>query len=481
MNKRLLSLVLSAVLTSAADAQNLIVNGDFEAGGSVTPAGWSSPDGMFHALQVGPYHPGFGSYILQMGSPNESTVSQTFATLPGATYTLAFEYSGLGDTGYFYLKWGGSYVNIPLTGTPNAYLTTAAANSPFYLSGAATSTKTLAGDLAPTMRLETIPGLVATGTTSTITFGGKGWYEYLDNVSVVLTALPPQTISFGAISNRVYGPDSFALSATASSGLLVTFAVVSGPATVLNNTLTLTGAGDVVVRASQAGNASYQPAANVDRTFTVTKADQTLSFSAIPGQAFSFSPVVLAATSSSNLPVAFSVVSGPATANGSALTLTGSGSITVRASQPGDGNFNAAPAVDRSFNVTANFNSWRNGKFSASELLDPAVSGDSAVYSHDGLTNLVKYALGLEPKTISTTGIPVLTSDLANWIYTYQQASGLPDLSVTAETSHDLVHWAATGLTLSPLSSANGLDTWQATLPLTAATTAYFRLRVSAN
>ena len=443
MNKRLLSLVLSAVLTSAADAQNLIVNGDFEAGGSVTPAGWSSPDGMFHALQVGPYHPGFGSYILQMGSPNESTVSQTFATLPGATYTLAFEYSGLGDTGYFYLKWGGSYVNIPLTGTPNAYLTTAAANSPFYLSGAATSTKTLAG--------------------------------------VVLTALPPQTISFGAISNRVYGPDSFALSATASSGLLVTFAVVSGPATVLNNTLTLTGAGDVVVRASQAGNASYQPAANVDRTFTVTKADQTLSFSAIPGQAFSFSPVVLAATSSSNLPVAFSVVSGPATANGSALTLTGSGSITVRASQPGDGNFNAAPAVDRSFNVTANFNSWRNGKFSASELLDPAVSGDSAVYSHDGLTNLVKYALGLEPKTISTTGIPVLTSDLANWIYTYQQASGLPDLSVTAETSHDLVHWAATGLTLSPLSSANGLDTWQATLPLTAATTAYFRLRVSAN
>jgi len=260
---------------------------------------------------------------------------------------------------------------------------------------------------------------------------------------------------------------------------MVAFAIVSGPATILNSTLTITGAGDVVVRASQPGNATYQAAADVDQTFTVAKADQTISFAAIPAQGFSFSPIALVASSSSNLPVSFDVVSGQATANNSALTLTGTGSITVRASQPGDRNFNAAATTDRSFSVTANFNSWRNSKFGASELLDPGISGDSAIYSHDGLTNLTKYALGLEPKIACTTGIPVISSDLTNWIYTYKLASGLPDVNVAVETSPDLVHWASTGLTVTPQSSANGLDTWVATQPLKAATNAFFHLLIT--
>jgi hypothetical protein len=58
-----------------------------------------------------------------------------------------------------------------------------------------------------------------------------------------------------------------ALDSTASSGLPVTYAVVSGPATIVDNRVVFTGTGTVVVKAVQAGNDSYTPA---DATVTLT-------------------------------------------------------------------------------------------------------------------------------------------------------------------------------------------------------------------
>jgi len=78
----------------------------------------------------------------------------------------------------------------------------------------------------------------------------------------------PQTITFAVLDNKVYGDAPFVLSAT-SSGLPPTFSIFSGPAAITGNTLTITGAGSVTVRASQAGNEDYDAATPVDRTFTV--------------------------------------------------------------------------------------------------------------------------------------------------------------------------------------------------------------------
>jgi len=58
------------------------------------------------------------------------------------------------------------------------------------------------------------------------------------------------------------------LVAQASSGLPVTFAVTSGPATVSGNTLTITGTGSITVTATQAGNSNFAAATSVSRTFT---------------------------------------------------------------------------------------------------------------------------------------------------------------------------------------------------------------------
>jgi hypothetical protein len=78
-----------------------------------------------------------------------------------------------------------------------------------------------------------------------------------------------QMITFAAISNLVVEVPQ-QLAATASSGLPVSFSVVSGPATVLGNVLTATNAGTVVVAAAQVGNTNYNAAPVVTETVTVS-------------------------------------------------------------------------------------------------------------------------------------------------------------------------------------------------------------------
>jgi hypothetical protein len=78
-----------------------------------------------------------------------------------------------------------------------------------------------------------------------------------------------QTISFAPLANKTFGEPSFGVSATASSGLSVGFSILSGPATLSGNNVTLTGTGTVTVRASQSGNSSYNSAPNIDQPFTV--------------------------------------------------------------------------------------------------------------------------------------------------------------------------------------------------------------------
>jgi hypothetical protein len=86
-----------------------------------------------------------------------------------------------------------------------------------------------------------------------------------------------QTITFGPLANKTYGDAAFGLTASATSGLPVAFSVVSGPATVLGSTVTITGVGTVVISASQAGGGIYNAATSVNQSFTVAKADATVS------------------------------------------------------------------------------------------------------------------------------------------------------------------------------------------------------------
>ncbi|MGB8261762.1 MAG: chitobiase/beta-hexosaminidase C-terminal domain-containing protein [Terracidiphilus sp.] len=119
-------------------------------------------------------------------------------------------------------------------------------------------------------------------------FGGSG-YDYqrnYANLNDMWAFQPPaslksQTINFPQPASPVtYGVKPVTLSATASSGLAVTFSVVSGPGKVSGtsgSTLTITGAGTIVVAANQAGNSTYYPAPQVTRSIIVAKAALTVA------------------------------------------------------------------------------------------------------------------------------------------------------------------------------------------------------------
>jgi len=80
-----------------------------------------------------------------------------------------------------------------------------------------------------------------------------------------------QTISFGTLPDKTFGDPDFTVSATASSGLTVSFGA-SGQCTVSGTTVHLTGPGSCTITASQTGDGNYNAAADVPQTFQIRSA-----------------------------------------------------------------------------------------------------------------------------------------------------------------------------------------------------------------
>lgn len=99
------------------------------------------------------------------------------------------------------------------------------------------------------------------------------------SVQAVFVTKTAQTITFPAQADQNVGT-LLALTATASSGLPPTFTVLSGPAIMVNGTLTITGPGMITVQASQAGDSTYLPAPPVTRAFNAA-APVVLKYTAV--------------------------------------------------------------------------------------------------------------------------------------------------------------------------------------------------------
>ena len=81
-----------------------------------------------------------------------------------------------------------------------------------------------------------------------------------------------QAINFPTILDKLTTDPDFQINATASSGLPVDFELLSGPATLSGNTVSLTGqVGTVSIRATQGGNSEFDPAPPVTRSFNVSQ------------------------------------------------------------------------------------------------------------------------------------------------------------------------------------------------------------------
>ena len=140
------------------------------------------------------------------------------------------------------------------------------------------------------------------------------------------------------------------------------------------------------------------PATSSVATLTVSSLAQTITFDAIADRSYGDAPFALSASSTSNLPVGFSVVSGPATISGTTLTITGAGMITIRAEQSGDTEHNAAPSVERSFNVA------KAQATIALSGLSPTYDGTSKAATADTTPGGLNVTL-----TYSQNGVPVVS------------------------------------------------------------------------
>ncbi len=164
--------------------------------------------------------------------------------------------------------------------------------------------------------------------------------------------LAPQTLNFGELVNKTLGMPPISITATASSGLPVSFnSRTAGVCTVTNAKVTLVSGGVCTIRASQAGNATYAAVDNVDRSFNVFL-PQTITFNPLPNLSLRNGPFNVSANATSGLVVTFSSLSPSAcTVSGTTVTLGAGGTCTIRASQAGDSTYAAADNVDRSFEV----------------------------------------------------------------------------------------------------------------------------------
>lgn len=162
---------------------------------------------------------------------------------------------------------------LAVTGSGNIYVTNPGNNSVREFSSGAT------GNVAPTKFLAG----GATGLNSpvgvAVASNGDMYVANYDNDSVTMyDADPPsdQTITFGALSDKRLDQSLVTVSATASSGLPVTFTSnTTNVCTVSGASVTLQTTGTCTIKAAQAGNSFWNPATPVNRSFTVTPVSVT--------------------------------------------------------------------------------------------------------------------------------------------------------------------------------------------------------------
>ncbi len=164
-----------------------------------------------------------------------------------------------------------------------------------------------------------------------------------------------------------------------------------------------------------------------------------------------------------------------ATANGTAVAGTdftaASGTLNFAASETSKTIVvpllpNAVPAGNKSFTVVLSgavaatlgdgtgvgtlvgappWQSWRNSKFTTAELADSSITGPAADPDHDGISNLLEYALALEPKTTSQTGLPasgtLTISGKTHATLSFTRPHALTDITYLVEVSTDLQTW----------------------------------------
>ena len=122
----------------------------------------------------------------------------------------------------------------------------------------------------------------------------------------------------------------------------------------------------------------------------------------------------------------------------------------------------AATSQMSSCKIVGPYGAWQMAHFNAAELANPAVGGDGADPDGDGITNLMEYALNLDPRTAGTQGMPIIGSTVVGGsqylTLSYRQVIGAADILYVPQVSGDLVNWNSGTGYLAPVSTTPSAD-----------------------
>jgi len=209
---------------------------------------------------------------------------------------------------------------------------------------------TLAIDFVPTTGGSTSSSLVLTD--NSLNAAAPNYTQQTIRLSGTGAGATIATITWATPAAITYGTVLSATQLNASSSVAGSFTYSPAAGTVLN-----AGPQKLTATFTPTDTTDY-PTATSTVTLTVTPVAPTLTFAPIATQVEGAAPFAVSATSASSGAVTYAATSGPATIAGNMVTVTGTGTVVLTATQAASGNYAATTAtisfvVDTPFTLTA--------------------------------------------------------------------------------------------------------------------------------
>ena len=399
----------------------------------------------------------------------------------------------------------GTDITLEATGGASGLPVTFAINEEFETDGTTPATDGTVATLADDGTTLSLIGVGKVEITATQT--GNASYAMVTKMQTITVSQGTQVIAFTSDDAGVVGTD-IDLVATASSGLDVTFMITgefetdgTTPATAGSvatlsggTTLSLIGVGKVEITATQAGNANYAAATQM-QTITVSQGTQTIAFTS-DDAGVAGTDITLEATGGvSGLPVTFMITgefemdgTTPATdasvatlSGGTTLSLIGVGKVEITATQAGNANYAAtteaqtitvsqgtqtlmftSPAVgtiNMEIELAATASSGLDVTFAVTNQSPTSGSGEVAILADNGTTlsltgagtatitatqaGNANYAAATETQTITVSAIPLISQTIT-FASPTAGTVGTPITLVATATSTGTVTFAIT-------------------------------------
>lgn len=229
-------------------------------------------------LSINPATGAISGSVSSTAASSYTTTVTALGTTGAGSPSVSFDWIITGSTPPFTLAAppltleAGTGGTTPVTVTPAAGFSGSVSLSLAGLPSGASSTF-LANSATSFILVIYVPPTVTPGTYPLTITGKSGSIVETTTLNLVITPLvsASQTITFGPIAAQIVGA-SLTVSATASSGLPVSFTLVqNGNCSISGNAVKFLNVGDCGVIANQAGNSAYSPAPAVGQVIVVNQ------------------------------------------------------------------------------------------------------------------------------------------------------------------------------------------------------------------